>query len=124
MARRYFRRKRSSWFRPGRKNPSKKISVVNVFATLLAVLGIGVPVAQEAYLAYKTKPDIWSALTGAGDMLSTMFLGRKMNGGATQSTYKYQGWYVIGGAAGIVLVNKVLRMFAGRIPIYGRWTVN
>jgi len=124
MARRRAYRRRSSWFRPGRKNPSRKISVVNILAALLAVMGIGVPVGMEAHARWKATGNIWDGLKGAGDMLSMLFLGRSMNGGTSNSSYNYQGWYVVGGALGIVAVNRLLRVFAGRIPIWGRFTVN
>jgi hypothetical protein len=122
--RRAYRRRVSSWFGRGRKNPAKKIALVNIFAAALAVLGIGVPVGMEAYGRWKLTGNFWDGLKGAGDMLSVLFLGRDMTGTVAKSGYAYQGWYIVAGSLGIVAVNRLLRMFAGRIPVWGRFTVN
>lgn len=111
------------WFGKRRGSP-KNHSVMNWVAALVALFGIGAPVIGEAHSRWKAGQGAWGALQGAGDMLSTLFTGRLMNGSEVKSSYKYAGWYALAGALGIVIVNKVVKQFAGTIRIWKNWTVN
>lgn len=130
MARRGYRKggrrrgRRWGGFWQKRSAPQKRHSVINWVAAILAIMGITVPVAQEGYLRWKQTGNFWDGLNGAGDMLSVMFLGRTMAGAPSTSTYKYAGWYVLGGSLAIVIVNKLVSNFAGHVRIWKNWVVN
>lgn len=125
----YRRRRRSGgwWSRRGRSVQKVKNHIVPVMAGVIGILGMVAPVIQEMWTRHKAGAgwlDKGGILEGGGDMLSVMFLGRSMDGTPDDSTYKYAGWYVLGASAAILIVNKLVKQFAGTVKIWKGWALN
>jgi hypothetical protein len=104
-----------------------KQHIIPIFAGVLGVMGLVVPMVQEMWSRHKAGAgwlDSGGVLEGAGDMLSVMFLGRNMDGTPDDSSYKYLGWYVVGGSAAILLINKLIKSAAGTVRVWKDWALN